>query len=224
MDEFEDAIKARHRLLAPGVSLQEEGAGITLDAQVFGARCRFDAEREEVVVVRAVAHQEGARGLCAQQGAGLLPAHSAPVEAALLQFAHSREHHLILRPRTEGLVPVGGQGHAAFKGAAAHGAVKPTVRYHGALPAPCTARQPLVLGVQGRRAVPARVLMHRRAPTQRPELWHLFHIQKKCRLSWYGRQLQSVIRLNLGVFLKHSSFYDFHITLRLCKIDLLLKG
>lgn len=202
MDEFEDAIEARHGLLAPRVGLQVEGDGVALDAQVFGASARFDAEREEVVGVWAVAHQEGARGFGAQQRAGLFPAHGAPVEAALLQFAHSRDHHLILRPRTEGLVPVGGQGHAAFKGAAAHGAVKPTVRYHGSLPTPCTARQPVVLGVQGRRAVPARVLMHRRAPTQRPELWHLFHIQKKWRLGGYGKQLQSVIRLNLGSFLK----------------------
>lgn len=170
MDEFEDTIEARHHLFAPRVSLQEKGGGIALDAQVFGACGRFHTEREEVVMVRAVPHQEGAWGLGAQQSAGLLPAHGAPVEATLLQFAHSREHHLILLPRTEGLVPVGGQAHAAFKGAAAHGAVKPTMRYHGALPTPCTTRHPAVLGVQGRRAVPARVLVHRRAPTQSPEL------------------------------------------------------
>lgn len=187
MDEFQDAIEARHRLLAPRVGLQEERAGVALDAQVFGAGARFDAEGEEVVVVRAVAHQEGTRGLSAQERAGLLPAHRAPVKAALLKFAHGREHHLILRLWTEGLVPVGGQAHAAFKGAAAHDAVKPAVRYHGALPTPCTARQPLVLGVQGRRAVPAGVLIHRRAPTQRPELRRLFHIQNKWCLGGYGR-------------------------------------
>lgn len=51
MDEFEDAIKARHRRLAPRVRLQVERAGIALDAQVFGARGRFNAQGEKVVVV-----------------------------------------------------------------------------------------------------------------------------------------------------------------------------
>ncbi len=56
MDEFEDTFEARHGLLALRVGLQEEGDGVALDAQVFGARARFDAEREEMVVIRAVAH------------------------------------------------------------------------------------------------------------------------------------------------------------------------
>lgn len=179
MYEFQDTIKPWHSLRAPGVCLQEEGAGITLDAQVLGARSRLHTQGEEVVVVRAVPHQEGAWGLLAQQGAGLLATHSVPVEAALLQFAHGCKHHLVLCPRAEGLEAVGGQAHFALEGAAAHGAVKPAVRYHGALPAPCPAQPLLGLGVQGRGAVPARVRVQRGAATQNPELHCLLNIQKQ---------------------------------------------
>lgn len=177
--KFQDAIKTWHSLRAPGVCLQKEGACITLDAQVLGASGRLHAQGEEVVVVGAVPHQEGARGLRAQKGACFLSAHSTPVEAALLQLAHGRQHHLILRPGAEGFVAVGGQAHSALEGAAAHGAVKPAVRYHGALLAPCPAQPPLGLGVQGRGAVPARAGVHRGAATQSPDHHCPLNIKKQ---------------------------------------------
>ena len=97
MDELEHAVKAGHLLGVARVRLQVKGAGVALDAQVLGARGSLDTEGEEVAVVRAVAHQEGAGGLGAEHGTGLLAPHGAPVEAALLELAHGRQHQLVLQ-------------------------------------------------------------------------------------------------------------------------------
>ena len=138
--QLEHAVETGHRLRALGVRLQEEGAGVALDAEVLGARRRLDAEGEEVAVVGAVADEEGAGRLGAQQAVGLFAADGSPVEAALLELAHGAQDQLVLHLGAEGLEAVGREPHAGFEGAAAHRGVKLAVGYHGAAPAPQTTR------------------------------------------------------------------------------------
>lgn len=139
--QLEDAVEAGHRLRAPGVALQREAAPLTLDAQVLGPRLGLDAEREEVALVRAVADQEGAGGLRAEQQVGLAARHGAPVEAALLQLAHCVHHQLVLALGAEGL-----EAQAGVQGAAHPGGGKLAVGDHGARSQRGSARRLQLLG------------------------------------------------------------------------------
>lgn len=130
MDEFEHAVEARRGLRALGVRLQVEGLVVALHAQVLGARVGFDAEREEVSVVRAVPQEERSAGFRAQHVIGLFTADGAPVEAALLELHHGVLNHVKLQVRAEGFKAVMLQ--TALEQAAAHSAVKLTVSDHGA--------------------------------------------------------------------------------------------
>ncbi len=106
MDELQHAVEARHRLHALGFCLKVKGLVVALYPQILGARISLKAEREEVLVVRAVPHQKGPTGLHAQQVNGVSPADGAPVEAALLEHPDGVLHHLKLQLRGEGLVTV----------------------------------------------------------------------------------------------------------------------
>lgn len=133
MDQLEDAVKVGNRLNVFRVCLQVERSCIALDAQVFGARRRLDAEGEQVSVVGAVPDEERAGGLGHQHGVRLLPCDGAPVEAALLELLERGENHLVLRLGGEHLITVR-QPHVGVQGAAAHCGVKLAERYHGAVP------------------------------------------------------------------------------------------
>lgn len=134
MDQFQDAVKVGNRLNVLCVRLQVKRRRVTLHTQVLGARRRFDAEREQVSVVRAVPDEEGAGGLGRQHGVGLLPVDGTPVEATLLELVERGEHHLVLRLGGERLIALR-QPHVGVHGAAAHRGVKLAVSYHGAVPA-----------------------------------------------------------------------------------------
>lgn len=140
MHQLEHAVEARHRLRAPGVALQREAAPLALDAQVLGPRLGLDAEREEVALVRAVADEEGAGGLGAEQQVRLAARHRAPVEAALLQLAHCVHHQLVLALGAEGL-----EAQAGVQGAAHPGGGKLAVGDHGARSQRGSARRRLQL-------------------------------------------------------------------------------
>lgn len=135
MNQFEDTVKVGNGLNVLRVCLQVKRGGVTLDAQVLGARRRLDAEGEQVSVVRTVPHEEGPAGLGRQHGVGLLPRDGTPVEATLLQLVQRGEDHLVLRLGGERFVTVR-QPHVGIQGAAAHCEVKLAVSYHGAVPKP----------------------------------------------------------------------------------------
>lgn len=115
------------------VCVQAKRTRVAMDAQVLGAQCRFDAEREQVPVVGAVPDEEGADVLGQQHRVGLLAGDGAPVEAALLELVERGEDHLVLRHGAESLVTLR-QPHVGVQEAAAHCGVKLAVSYHGALP------------------------------------------------------------------------------------------
>ncbi|VCW93145.1 unnamed protein product, partial [Gulo gulo] len=140
MHQLEHAVEAGHRLRAPGVALQREAAPLALDAQVLGPRLGLDAEREEVALVRAVADEEGAGGLGAEQQVRLAARHGAPVEAALLQLADRVHHQLVLALGAEGL-----EAQAGVQGAAHPGGGKLAVGDHGARSQRGSARRRLQL-------------------------------------------------------------------------------
>lgn len=110
-----------------GSLCKEKLPPLALDAQVLGPRLGLDAEREEVALVRAVADEEGAGGLGAEQQVRLAARHGAPVEAALLQLAHCVHYQLVLALGTEGL-----EAQAGVQGAAHPGGGKLAVSDHGA--------------------------------------------------------------------------------------------
>lgn len=133
MDQFEDTVKVWNRLNVLRVCLQVKRSCVTLNTQIFGARRCLDTEGEQMSIVRAVPHQEGARGLSCQHGIGLLSCNGTPVEAALLELVESGEDHLVLRLGGESLVTVR-QPHVGIHEAAAHCGIKLAVSYHGAVP------------------------------------------------------------------------------------------
>lgn len=133
MDQLEDAVKVGHGVNVLGVRLQVEGRGVTLDAQVLGARRRLDAEGEQVPVVGAVPDEERADGLVRQHGVGVLAGDGGPVEAALLELVEGGEDHLVLGLGGERLVALR-KPHAGVQEAAAHRGVKLAESYHGAVP------------------------------------------------------------------------------------------
>ena len=140
MHQLEHAVEAGHWLRAPRIALQREAAPLALDAQVLGPRLRLDAEREEVALIRAVAYEEGAGGLGAEQQVRLAARHGAPVEAALLQLAHCVHHQLVLALGAEGL-----EAQAGVQGAAHPGGGKLAVGDHGARSQRGSARRRLQL-------------------------------------------------------------------------------
>lgn len=133
MDQFEDAVKMGNGLNVLRVCLQVKRSCITLNAQIFGARRCLDTEGEQMSIVRAVPHQEGARALGCQHSIGILSCDGPPVEATLLELVESGEDHLVLCLGGESLVTLR-QPHFGIHEAAAHCGIKLAVSYHGAVP------------------------------------------------------------------------------------------